>query len=331
MKRREFLKASTLAAGSVADIGMPNTASPGQAGLCPPGCCPANAPKLPQRSYGDTGDKLSIIGFGGIVVSGVEQERANRLVAEAVEKGVNYFDVAPSYGDAEVKLGPALEPYRRKMFLACKTQERTREGAATELKESLKRLRTDYLDLYQLHAISDVEKDVDTAFAKDGAMEVLMEAKKQGQVRYLGFSAHSEAAALTAMDRYDFDSILFPINFATLYAGDFGSRVIEVAKAKGVARLALKAMARQRWPKDAPLRQKYRKCWYEPLIERNEAKLGLYFTLSQPVTAAIPPGDESLFRLALDLAMSFRPVSRREKQKLEHMAQSLNPIFKRSA
>jgi len=125
--------------------------------------------------------------------------------------------------------------------------------------------------------------------------------------------------------------VLFPINFATFYEGDFGSRVIEAAKSKGVARLALKAMARQRWPKDDPMRQEYRKCWYQPLTEPDEAKLGLYFTLSQPITAAIPPGEESLFRKAVELAMSFRPVSLREKRKLQEMAQSLNPIFRRKA
>jgi len=331
MKRREFLKESTLAAGSfaVGPLGRANGAIQ-QTGKGAPECDCLTAPKLPRRSLGNTGERLSIIGFGGIVVSGAEQEHANRVVAEAVEKGVNYFDVAPSYGDAEVKLGPALEPYRRDLFLACKTQQRTQAGAAAEFSQSLERLRTDYLDLYQLHALTDVEEDVDAAFAKGGAMEVFLEAKKQGQVRYLGFSAHSEEAALAAMDRYDFDTVLFPINFATFYEGDFGPRVIEAAKAKGVARLALKAMARQRWPKDDPAWQEYRKCWYQPLTEPDEAKLGLYFTLSQPITAAIPPGEESLFRLALDLAMSFRPVSRREKQKLEQMAQFLNPIFKRS-
>jgi hypothetical protein len=96
-----------------------------------------------------------------------------------------------------------------------------------------------------------------------------------------------------------------------------------------VARLALKAMARQRWARDDPTRKQYPKCWYQPLTDRSEAKLALYFTLSQPVTAAIPPGDESLFRLALDLAMGFRPVSQKEKEMLQQMAQSLNPIFER--
>ena len=129
------------------------------------------------------------------------------------------------------------------------------------------------------------------------------------------------------MERYEFDSILFPINFATFYKGSFGPRVMEAAKSKGVARLALKALARQQWPKDDPTRKQYPKCWYQPLTERDEAKLALYFTLSQPITAAIPPGEESLFRMAMELAMGFRPVSQQEKQTLQQMAQALNPIF----
>jgi len=328
IERRDFLKGTAAVTGSIVG-GRLLRGSDGQTSECGPGCACTNAPTLPRRAYGDTGQRLSIIGFGGIVVSGAEQEHANRVVAEAVEKGVNYFDVAPSYGDAELKLGPALAPYRKNVFLACKTEHRTKEGTAAELKESLKRLQTDHLDLYQLHAISDVQKDVDAAFGRDGAMEVLIEAREQGQVRYLGFSAHSEEAAMAAMERYDFDSILFPINFATFYKHSFGPRVIEAAKSKGVARLALKAMAKQQWPKDDPTRKRYSKCWYQPLANRDEAKLALYFTLSQPITAAIPPGDESLFRMAMDLAMGFRPISRQEKQTLQQMAQSLNPIFER--
>jgi aryl-alcohol dehydrogenase-like predicted oxidoreductase len=330
VERREFLK-STLAAGSVATGGLLPHANAAQSDCgadCP---CHANAAKLPRRAYGDTGERLSIIGFGGIVVSGVEQDHAYRVVAEAVEKGVNYFDVAPSYGDAEIKLGLALEPYRKDVFLACKTEHRTRGETAAELKESLRRLRTDYLDLYQLHAITDVQKDVDAVFAKGGAMEVFLEAKKQGQIRYLGFSAHSEEAALAALDRYDFDSILFPINFATFYQGNFGPRIMQAAKSKGVARLALKAMAKQKWPRDDPTRQQYPKCWYQPLTDRNEAKLALYFTLSQSITAAIPPGEESLFRMALDLALDFRPISQKETQTLRQMAQALDPVFGRKA
>ena len=331
MKRREFLKNSTIAAGSITAGSLLNSASRLAASQPQRDSSSANRASLPRRDYGRSGVKLSIIGFGGIVVKDAEQQHANRIVAEAFEKGVNYFDVAPTYGDAELKLGPALEPYRKKVFLACKTTERSREGALKELTESLKRLRTDYLDLYQLHAITDVEKDVDAVFAKGGAMEVFIEAKKQGQVRHLGFSAHSEQAALAAVERYDFDSMLFPINFATYYKGNFGPRVIAAAKSRGVARLALKALARQQWPQGDPTRKAYGKCWYQPLTARQEARLGLYFTLSQPVTAAIPPGEESLFRMALELAMDFEPISTQDLEKVKLMAVSLNPIFQSNA
>lgn len=331
MKRREFLKKSTIAAGSMTASGILQSTSQLAANESQNDSGSRNRASLPQREYGQTGVKLSIIGFGGIVVKDAEQRHANRIVAEAFEKGVNYFDVAPTYGDAELKLGPALEPYRKKVFLACKTTKRSREGSLKELTESLKRLRTDHFDLYQLHAITDVKKDVDTAFAKGGAMETFIEAKKQGKVHHVGFSAHSEEAALAAMERYDFDSILFPINFATFYKGSFGAKVIATAKSKGMAILALKALARQQWPQDNPLRKEYPKCWYQPLTEFEEARLGLYFTLSQSVTAAIPPGEESLFRMALDLAMDFKPISAQDLERAKKMAESLNPIFRSNA
>jgi aryl-alcohol dehydrogenase-like predicted oxidoreductase len=282
---------------------------------------------LPRRPYGRGRIPLSVIGFGGILVSSVEQAVADRRVAEAVERGVNYFDVAPQYGDAEIKLGPALQTYRAGVFLAGKTLERTRAGAAAELKRTLKRLRTDHIDLYQLHALIDLQKDVDVAFGKDGALEAFIEAKKAGAIRHLGFSAHTVEAALAAMDRYDFDSVLFPINFTNYFKGNFGRTVIEQAQAKGLTILALKMLCRQQWDENDPSRQKYAKCWYQPVTDRREAELALRFTLGQPVTAAIPPGEESLFRLALDLAADFRPLTGVELKELQALAGTLRPIF----
>ena len=156
------------------------------------------------------------------------------------------FDVAPSYGNAEEMLGPALEPYRKDVFLACKTTERKKEGARKELEQSLKNLQTDHFDLYQLHAVTTLE-DVDTILGKGGAMETFLEARDEGKVRFLGFSAHSVEAAMALMDRFDFDTILFPFNFATWYAGNFGPQVMEKAKEKGMGILALKAMAWRPW------------------------------------------------------------------------------------
>lgn len=311
--RRQFLKASAIGAAAVA---LP------QAG----GFAAANPSVLSKRQFGKAPEQLSIIGFGGIVVKDAGQDHANRVVAEFVEKGVNYFDVAPSYGDAEVKLGPALEPYRKNSFLACKTTRRDAAGAAEEFARSLERLRTDHFDLYQLHAITDVEKDVDAAFAKGGVMEFLQEQQKQGRIKYLGFSAHSVAAALAALNRHEFDSVLFPVNFASWMEGDFGPQILKLAHERGAARLALKAMARSRWT-DGEIRREFKKCWYRPLSDPHEAELGLRFTLSQPVTAAIPPGDEGLFRMAVDLAMKFRPIDDKGEAELAALAREVRAIF----
>lgn len=312
--RRTFLKTTALAGVSYAISGASAHA--------------ANLAQLPRRRFGRHDDELSIIGFGGIVVRDADPADAARRVAEAFEKGVNYYDVAPSYGDAEVKLGPALAPYRKRSFLACKTGKRDRAGAEQEFQRSLEHLQTDYFDLYQLHAITDVAKDVDAVFVPGGVMEFLIEARKQGRVRYLGFSAHSIEAAQAALERYPFDSILFPVNFASYVADDFGPQILRMAEEKGAARLALKALARQSWPKDDPMREEYKKCWYQPLTDPQQAALALRFTLNKPVTAAIPPGDERLFRLAVDLALKdIQPLSADEEKELYALIGGLNPIF----
>ncbi len=228
------------------------------------------ASDLPRRAYGKTDVRLSVVGLGGVVLTGMEQAAACQVVARAVERGVNYFDVAPSYGDAELRLGPALEPYRKDVFLACKTAERSKDGARRELASSFERLRTDHFDLYQVHGLVDVEKDVDVAFGKGGAMEVLVEAKRSGQVRHLGFSAHTEEAALAAMGRYEFDSVLFPVNFACWLRGEVGPRVMEKAKAAGMAVLALKSLAREPWQEGDPERSNYPNCWYRPTTDPRE-------------------------------------------------------------
>ena len=136
-------------------------------------------------------------------------------------------------------------------------------------------------------------------------MEAFEEARKAGKIRFLGFSAHSVEAATALIDGYDFDSILFPVNFGTWHAGNFGPQVLEKAKAKGMGILCLKAMAKGQLEGEG----RYEKCWYEPLDDPDEAQLGLRFTLSHPVTAAIPPGDEGLFQMAVKLARDFTPLT----------------------
>ena len=283
---------------------------------------------MERRPFGNTGSELSIVGLGGVVLVGQTQAQADAIVGEAIDRGVNYYDVAPSYGpdqETEKRLGPALKAHRDGVFLACKTGRRDREGAAQELRRSLDHLQTDHVDLYQLHAITTRE-EVEQALGVGGAMEAILEAQQQGRIKHIGFSAHSVEAAFYALDHFPFVSALFPINFVTFYEGNFGPQIIAKAEEKGAACLALKAMARTNWKDGAD--RPYPHCWYEPLTDPRLAELALRFTLSQPITAAIPPGDPRLFRLAMDLADRFQPITEPELAELKSYARGLQPIFK---
>jgi predicted aldo/keto reductase-like oxidoreductase len=283
--------------------------------------------KLPRRVLGKTGEKLSVIGFGGIMLNDNPQDFANELVAKAYELGVNYYDVAPGYGNAQEKLGPALKPYRKNCFLACKTQKRNAAEAQFELEDSLRKLETDHFDLYQLHALSSVA-EVEQVFAPGGAMEVFVKAKKEGKVKHLGFSAHSVDAAMLAMKNFDFDSILFPVNFACWHSGNFGPQVYAEAEKRGMGILALKAMALTRLE---PGEQKlYKNVWYKPVSDETIMKMALKFTLSKNITAAIPPGQNTLFLKALEFMNEYQPITDEETDTLVKLADKTKPVFMHS-
>ena len=317
--RRDFVKKSALAASAAMGARYAagsESASPSEG--------------IPKRALGKTGQKLSMIGFGGIVVMNAEPKHAAKVVSEAVDRGVNYFDVAPSYGNAEEILGPALEPHRDGVFLACKTGEREKQAARDELEQSLKRMRTDHFDLYQLHAITDLEKDVKVALGPGGALETIVKAREEGKIRHIGFSAHSPEAALAAMEQFDFDSILYPINVICHFQSKFDQRPLELARKKDMGILALKAMARNPWDNatGSVKRDDYGKCWYEPLTTPEEALVGLRFTLSQEgLTAALPPGEEPLWRMAVDLVPKITPMSEGDLGAAEKFASGIKPIF----
>jgi len=287
---------------------------------------------IPRRRYNDEVN-LSIIGFGAIVLMGQEQQAANAEVARAVERGINYFDVAPSYGkgEAERKLGPALKPWRDQVFLACKTGRRDVAGAREELENSLKTLQTDHFDLYQLHNMHKPD-DIEQAFASGGVMELLVEARKEGKIRHVGFSAHDEDVALKLLDMFEWDSVLFPVNYVCFARSGFGPHLLAKAKEKNVARLALKALAHTPWDsKEQKKASGHAKCWYRPIDDLELVRAALYFTLSEEITSAIPPGDEQVYRMAENLAAGFKPLTDEERTALLASAAGLTPLFPRPA
>jgi predicted aldo/keto reductase-like oxidoreductase len=280
---------------------------------------------LPQRELGRTGEKLSILGMGGVILADEPPARVREYVDTALYHGVNYWDVAPSYGNAEEQLGPVLKPHRDKIFLASKTQSRDSQGAQDDLDRSLARLQTDRFDLYQFHAFTGI-REAERTLGRGGALEAVVQAKEQGKIRFVGFSAHSEQAALRAMELYDFDTVLFPINFVSYLRSGFGSEVIRRATALSMGILAIKALARQPWPDDF-FKKDWPKCWYQPVTSPEEAYLALRFTLSLPVTAVVPPGDIRLFQTALEIAHSFTPLQEGEHRRLSQLSQGLTPLF----
>ena len=284
---------------------------------------------MQNRLLGKTGESLSVVGFGAIVFVGEGPEFARETVARAVDAGVNYFDMGPAYGsgEAEERGGPAIEPYRDSIFLAEKTGKRTKDEAAAELRQSLKRMRTDHFDLYQLHAVSTLE-DVETIVGPGGALEAFVEARDQGLVRFLGFSAHTEEAALSLMDHYSFDTILFPVNYVTWYQGNFGLVVVDKAQQNEMGILALKTLAKKPWTNGR--KESWHKAWYSPVDTYEEARSALRWTLSRPVTACVSPSHAELLWWMIDAEREIASLTPEEEQVIVRSTEGVTPIFPRS-
>lgn len=265
------------------------------------------------KPLGRTGFSVSTISYGGIVSAGfydntdypaLGQDASDRFVAFAIDHGVNYFDVAPSYGNAEEQLGNSLKPYRRQIHLACKTGKRDRAGAEAELAQSLKRLHTDSLDIYQLHAISSM-KDVEAAFSPGGVMELMRDVREKGIAAHIGFTAHNEDAALRMIELYDFDTVLFPFNWFMNMAHGMGSRLIKAAKARNMGVLCMKAFIERKWESNAErAASAFPKSWCKPIDVEDEAfgLAAMRYALSLGVDTLIPPGNFESFRFAVEHA-----------------------------
>lgn len=279
---------------------------------------------MQYRDFGRTGLNVSIIGFGGIVATGMPQTDVNRAVARAIDRGVNYFDFAPAYGDCEERLGPALVGKRDKVVLACKTGKKDKQGALAELHRSLDRFRTDHFDIYQFHGVGSID-DLDMIMGPNGSMDTMLEAKEKGLIRNIGITLHSQEVALEAFQRFDFDTVLFPINFICWFNGNFGPSVLEEAAKRNMGRAAIKAMAWTKWADGEE--RKWNKCWYRPTDDPELVRLSVRFTLSQDVHVTIPPGHLELFEMALDATDGFKPLDPDEAERLRQIASNVQSIF----
>jgi predicted aldo/keto reductase-like oxidoreductase len=257
-----------------------------------------------QRRLGRTGHQSTVLIYGAAALASVTQEVADRSIQQALDAGINHFDVAAGYGDAELRLGPWMPRIRDDVFLATKTGKRDADSAWAEINHSLERLQTDHVDLIQLHAVGD-RAELDRVTGAGGALEAAMRARDEGLARAIGITGHGNDAPAThaeALRRFPFDTVLSPLNYVLsldpTYLGDYEELVGEV-RARGAGLMLIKTISRRNWPNGSRPYQ----TWYEPFDDQERVTAAAVWALShEEVTGIATPGDIHLLPLMIEAA-----------------------------
>ena len=283
---------------------------------------------METRRFGRTGHMSTVAIFGGAAFWEISQEDADKVIEQVIAAGVNHIDVAPSYGQAEIRIGPWMARERGRFFLGCKTEQRTREGAWKEMHESLKRLQTERFDLYQFHAITTMEQ-LDAVTRKGGALEAFVQAREEGLTRFIGITGHGVNAPqiyLEALRRFDFDSILFPLNFVQMANPEYRTYTEELmaaCKAKDVGTMVIKTITKAPWGE----RPHTAATWYEPFDKMDEIQKGVNFALSYDVTGLCTAGDIRILPMVLDACERFARLDKDEMEEMIKSGRQYEPLF----
>ena len=235
---------------------------------------------MEQRRLGRIGHETSVLVYGAAALGEVAQDVADASLQQALDAGINHLDTAASYGHAEEVMGPTVARVRDQVFLATKSTERRAEDAWRELNRSLELLRTDHVDLWQVHAVCSLA-ELDEVFAPGGAIEAFVRAKDEGIASWIGITGHTEQAPVVhaeALRRHDFDSVLTPVNYH-LYTADAEFRanfdvLYALIQERDVALRTIKAIARKPWIGEHTLAT-----WYEPFTEAEDIRAALSWVL----------------------------------------------------
>ncbi len=264
---------------------------------------------MPERPLGRTGHRVRLFSLGGqaTLERPGKREEAQEIINRAIDLGVNYIDTAAAYGRglSQVYIGGVMATRRREVFLASKTHDRTRDGALRLLEDSLKRLQTDHLDLWQLHHVDD-EEELDQIFGKGGALEALLQAREQKLVRFLGITGHSDPAVLmNGIKRFDFDTILMALNAADPHHLPFAKDLLPLANQKQMGVIGMKVPARGRLFRGGGI---------------TRMQDAMRYTLSQPVSTVIV-GCDTVAQLEENVAIArdFQPLTAAEASRLEQL------------
>lgn len=288
---------------------------------------------METRPLGETGHDSTVMTFGAIALNWLEQEGADQLVELVLEHGVNHFDVAPSYGDAELKLGPKLRQYRDEIFLGCKTQAREYEGAKYELERSLTRMGIEHIELYQFHGL-EYEHELETITGEGGALEAVREAKAAGIVDHIGLTSHGDPqlilAALETIE--DLETLMLPLNPVVVGKDDDEhdyEAVLERAAELGIGTLGIKAFAKGPWPStdDLPEADRPYCNWYEPVGSPEEIAERFDFAAAQGLTSVVSPGDPKLVAMVLHAASQYDGMDEATQRSLiERLSHAESPV-----
>ncbi len=258
---------------------------------------------MEKRRLGRLGHESSVLIYGAAALGDVSQDVADRSVQEALDGGINHFDVAAGYGDAELRLGALMDGMRDRIFLATKTGDRDREAAWASINASLERLQTDHVDLLQLHEVSRLD-DLDRATRSGGALESAVRAQEEGLVGAVGITGHTHDAPAThleALRRFPFATVLTPLNPVLWrderYRADYEALVAEVAR-QDAGLMTIKTVSRRNWP--VPDDQPYT-TWYEPFDDQQRITAAVSWVLSHQEITGIPTaGDVRLLHMLLN-------------------------------
>lgn len=283
---------------------------------------------MQTRRFGRTGHMSTVAIFGAAAFWEISQEDADKVMEQVIAAGINHIDIAPSYGQAEIRVGPWMPRERQRFFLGCKTMERTREGAWKEMQESLKHLQTETFDLYQCHAITTME-ELDSVTMKGGALEAFTEARQRGLINYIGITGHGAEAPkiyLEALRRFDFDSILFPLNFVQMAIPEYRKNteaLIAECKARDVGTMIIKTITKAPWGE----RPHTATTWYEPFDQMDEIQRAVNFALSYEVTGLCTAGDTRILPLVLKACENFSQLNDAEREGMIQSAREYEPLF----
>lgn len=283
---------------------------------------------MEKRRFGRSGHMSTIAIFGGAAFSEISQADADKVMEQVIEAGINHIDIAPSYGQAEERVGPWMPRERDRFFLGCKTMERSREGAWDEMQRSLKRLQTDHFDLYQAHAVTTLE-ELDAVTIKGGALEAFEKARQEGLTHYIGITGHGVNAPeiyLEALQRFDFDSVLFPLNFVQMANPEYhrhAKELISVCRSKDIGTMVIKAITKAPWDD----RQPTATTWYEPFDQMEEIQRAVNFALSYQVTGICTVGDVHILPLVIQACENFRELNHEQMEEMIESGKQYKPLF----